>query len=721
MRRPVASQDEPSGRTLRGLFVLAVLLGACRKEPPKNLLIVTCDTTRGDRFGCTGYAPAQTPNLDAFAKSRAVRFDHAITAAPLTLPSHCSIMTGTFPAFHGVHDNDGYYLDEHVTTLAEILKGAGYTTGAVLAAYPLASEFNLDQGFDSYDDHFEEDWTASDKEDRTPFSFGFVERSGDKVNVAAKRWLDAHGDRPFFLWVHYFDPHQPYKPPPPLDSQFASSLYDGEIAFLDENFGKLLRMVDAASGPDRTVIAVVGDHGESLLEHGEPTHAHFVYDATAHVPLLLAAPGIGARPGEHVPAQVRTVDIAPTLLELLGVPRGSEMQGDSLVRLLKDPGGASTGDTLVESAYPRNHYGWAPLRALRDDRFKLIDAPKPELYDLQADPAEVRNVIEEKPDVAAAMRVRLDNLLARVRTTNEGRSSGSVDPETVAKLAALGYVGGGAAPAGNDYPSREDLAGMVNPMDMSLIIKQSNFVAELLRSKRFDDSLPVIHRAIQTDPTNPFLRLDLARSLGILGLYDRALDALEECKALRPNMAPAWDLEGQIKMAQRNAPDAVKAFEQAVALEPRKPDTLRELAAALAAASRPSDAVPLLQEAIRLDDHDAMGYQQLGRVLADLGKTEEAQQAFQHALDRNPYSVSVLYDIGIFYRRVDDREFATKMFQGVLRISPDHVAAHLNLAEISLEEGKRDEARSHVDSALKLEPKGKYAQWANDLRAKLGP
>ena len=320
-----------AGRAL--LLVLALAVPGCRRAaPPMNLLLVTLDTTRADRFGCTGHASAHTPNLDAFAR-RSVLFEQAMTTMPLTLGAHASIMTGTYPVFHGIHDNDGYVLDAGVTTLAEVLKAAGFETSAFVGAYPLDSQFHLDQGFDTYDDEFQEDWTPAQQEARTPLSFGFLERRSDQVNAAVLRWLEHRGKRRFFTWVHYFDAHQPYDPPRPFDTQFATSPYDGEIAFVDESFGKLLQAFDAAGVLKDTVVVVVGDHGEGLEQHGELTHASYLYDSTLRVPLLIAAPGRFPG-GRRIAQQVGTIDLMPTVLELLGLPRSHDVQGRSLVPLV---------------------------------------------------------------------------------------------------------------------------------------------------------------------------------------------------------------------------------------------------------------------------------------------------------------------------------------------------------------------------------------------------
>jgi arylsulfatase A-like enzyme/Flp pilus assembly protein TadD len=688
---------------------------ACRGRGPANLLIVTLDTTRADHLGCYGYARAHTPNLDALARSGA-QFDDAVTAAPLTLPSHASIFTGTYPLFHGARDNDGYVLDEGVTTLAETLRRQGFTTAAFVAAYPLGAPFNLDQGFDTYDDDFRVDWTDEQQEARTPLSFGFVERKSHQVNAAVRRWLDTHARERFFLWVHYFDPHQPYDPPPRHDAAFPDSPYDGEIAFMDESFGKLLALLEAHGIRDRTLVLVAGDHGEGLDQHGELTHASFLYDTTMRVPLLLSVPGGRYPPGLRIGPQVRTIDVMPTLLELLGVPSPGDVQGRSLVPLLRDPRREWREEALLESRFNELHYGWAPLRALRDGRYKYVEAPTPELYDLGADPGESRNLAASDPARAREMSARLLRLSDAVSAADLGRSAaGQSSPESRAALESLGYVGGGsAATLRAGFPEPEALRLMPDPKDKGLVLMAANLAQERLRKRSYDDCVFHARSGLAMDPGNLRLRTSLAQCLALLGLADRALDELHRAAAFRPDDPEPYALEGRILLWQRRYQEALEPLRKAVTLQPRLVDALRILASAHALAGNDPEAIRRYEAALALDASSWSTNLELANSYARVGRLEDARRAYQRALDRNPYSTAVLLEVGAFYARLGDPEFAREAFEGVLRIAPELPAGHLALGELLVARGgaAAAEGREHLLRAVALGPRSAAGQRA---------
>src|SRR3954465_1467078 len=370
------------------VFALAslVLAVGCRapssrSSPPDrpNVLLVTIDTLRADHVGCYGYTNASTPTIDALAK-RGVRFETAVAHVPLTGPSHASILTGQIPLGHGFRNNSGFTLSPQVKTAAEDFRQAGYRTAGFVSGFPLDRRFGFSRGFDDYDDHLPK---GNDRR-RTPY----VERFADATTDAALRWLEARttGSGPWFLWVHYYDPHAPYEPPPDLAARFSPSPYDGEIAFVDRELQRLLSAVSTRGDTGRTFTLVTADHGESLGEHGEGTHGLFVYDATLHVPWIMAGPGIPA--GRVVPTVARSIDVLPTLLDYAGLRPPAPMDGRSL-RPAADGQSMSDAPAYSESLYPELELGWAPLHAMRLGRFKLIDAPRAELYDVLADRGEL--------------------------------------------------------------------------------------------------------------------------------------------------------------------------------------------------------------------------------------------------------------------------------------------------------------------------------------------
>ena len=371
---------------------------------PRNLLVVTLDTLRADHVGSYGYAAARTPRFDGLA-ARGLRFARAATVVPLTLPAHSSLFTGTFPARHGVLDNGGYYLGEEHETLAEVLKPRGFRTGGFISAFVLDSRWGIEQGFERYFDDF--DLSRFEKQ----AGMDAIQRPGHETVDEALRWLAAERERPFFLWVHLYDAHTPYAAPREYAAQFPRSLagaYDAEIAYADAQLGRLLDALEADGRLGRTVVAVLGDHGELLGEHGELTHGFFVYDSAVRIPLVVAAPGLAPR---VVKDQVRIVDVMPTLLELLGLRAPPAVQGTSLLPLAR--GERLNLMALSESWFPRFHYGWSELQAIQDERFKLIRAPRRELYDLERDPLETADLAAFDPRRVETLERALEELIGR--------------------------------------------------------------------------------------------------------------------------------------------------------------------------------------------------------------------------------------------------------------------------------------------------------------------
>ncbi len=705
-------------RTALFFLLTAALVSCTDPEPRRNLLIITLDTTRGDHFGFAGYEAAQTPNFDAFAAQRAISFSNAITAVPVTFPSHSTIMTGTYPVFHGVHDNDGYFLDDNVTTLAEILKAQGFTTGAVLAAFPLDSEVNLDQGFETYDDDYQADWSAAELADRGPLSFGFMERKADRVNLAVGRWLEKNSHQRFFLWVHYFDPHQPYNAPPPYDTQFAGAPYDGEMAFMDENFGKLMAMLEAHDLVENTIIAIVGDHGEGLHEHNEPTHAHFIYDATMRVPLLFAVPGERFQPGTQVPTQVNTADIAPTLLDLLGLARGAEMQGKTLLPLLENPDLEWSEDGLIENYYNKFNFGWAPIRGLRTNRFKFIEAPALELYDLQADPGELVNIAPAEASRVAELKQRMQQLADRFASPDLGRSAAAqVDDETRAKLEALGYLGGGSTVSERTeaFPDREKLETLTDPKDKTLVLMYLNFINEMMRAQRPDDALPVIHNALALDPENFKLHIHQARALAALGRGDSALEAAMRAQELRPEGAEGFSIAGRIHVVRGEYEAALAPLTRAVELLPQQVSGIQHLAATYLALGRFTEAIPHFEAVLELDDSNWTVLADLANAYYRTNRWPEAREKLQSALELNPYSATLRHRIAVFYRDIGNPEFSRRMFEEALRISPNHLQANLHLGELLWAAGDRQAGRPYLEWVVEHAPNSSLAERASKL------
>ena len=435
--------------TSRAPAVAAMMLLAslsCHGEraaaPPTGLVIVTLDTTRADHLSVYGYMDVRLPHLERLAASGVV-FDQAMSVGALTLPAHTSLFTGLLPPAHGVRDNGGPGLDASHVTLAEVLRARGFRTAAFVGSAVLDAERGLAQGFDHYAGVRPDSWDAQ----------GF-QRRGDEVIDEAVEWLDGVGSAPFFLWAHLYDPHRPYDPPPPFDARHDP--YVGEIAFADQQIGRLLQALDARALTERAIVIVVGDHGEARGDHGERDHGVFLYQSVLRVPLIVSAPGI---PAHRIADVVGLTDIMPTVLDLLGVS-APPSDGATLADALRGRARLEEFEAYAESLYPR-HLGWSPLFALRSGRYKLIDAPRPELYDLESDPFEERNIYQQRRGVAAAMHDRLIRIRAATDAGSVPREF-AASPELRRRLGALGYASGdhgGSVPAGGRLPDPKDCIG----------------------------------------------------------------------------------------------------------------------------------------------------------------------------------------------------------------------------------------------------------------------
>jgi arylsulfatase A-like enzyme len=531
---------------------------------PRNVVLISLDTTRADALGAYGREPSPSPEIDRLARD-GVLFEQALTSAPSTLPSHASIMTGLHPYAHGTRSNSGYVLAEANETLAEALRRHGYRTAAEIAAPVIGKRTRLDQGFESYRDPESFDVTLK----RLPVyaESGEVEyadvpeRDAADVTRFGLRFLaENKGDR-FFLWLHYFDPHRRYAPPNPFRQRFAEDPYAGEIAFADHQIGRILRQIDDLGLRDRTLVALTADHGEGLGEHGELTHSFFVYDTTMHVPLILRGPGFPG--GRRVASLVRTIDLAPTILDSLGLPPLEAAQGVSLRPLAS---GAATDLALTgygESIEFFSTFRTSVLRFLRQGRWKYIHKVHPELYDLSSDPQELHDVAALHTERTQALRSALEKLLADAPSKPRGGAV-DLDQETFAQLAELGYVGGGAPAELEDELATLDVSG-IDPLEQvediavyahawrdAEIGKHDAAVEkfERLRSRypdspillyalgnalregdRHAEAVPVLERALEIDPSLEGLYIDLADSAREVGRDDVAERALRAALA----------------------------------------------------------------------------------------------------------------------------------------------------------------------------------------------
>jgi choline-sulfatase len=674
--------------TLAVSIILAVLLW---RSPVKgrpsgaglNVLLVTLDTTRADRLGCYGHASARTSRLDRLA-AEGVRFENAIAVAPITLPSHASIMTALYPFEHGVRNNGNFYLAERFETLASVLRTRGYRTAAFVSSFILDGRYGLARGFETYDDRME---------DAPALGSGLeAERRGDRTAQALARWLDGYAalgaSAPFFAWLHLYDPHEPYRPPPPFGELFASDPYDGEVAFADQTVGTILDKLGQLGLLDRTLVAVVADHGESLGDHGEETHSMFLYEGAIRVPLILWRPGI-LPAAKVVATPVRTLDLSPTILDILGAPPLAAPHARSLRAAID---GRATDPPLAvyaETYVPKLAMGGAALRALRDGRFKLIDAPRPELYDLARDPGETRNRYLDEPGTAQALRAELERLTAG---GNGAMNVRPVDKETVEKLEALGYIGAGA-----DLSSVDGSEQGKDPKDLIATFNRLRRAAEAVRARRFAEAIPILHAVIAEEPRNAFAHMLLGSTHLGMRQYPRAIQELQAYVALTPTSAQAhqWIAVAYANLGDR--PSALREAGAALAIDPHLSDARVLRAGIFSALGRRAEAVQELRAAVATDPKKAPLRMSLAEVLSDAGHADEAEAEYSTILKQDPVFAPALAGLGTLLVRRGALEEASGALRRALEVDPRQDEARFNLAGILDRQGRPAEARAEYE------------------------
>jgi len=697
------------------------------KKP--NVILVTLDTTRADHLGAYGGTAARTPNLDALAR-RGVLFEQASSASPLTLPAHSTIMTGMYPTYHGVRVNGNTALSDGQTTLAEVFSRQGYRCGAFIGAFVVDGRWGLKQGFEHYDDQF-------DLNKYKHIDLGAIQRPANVVMDAALAWLESRKSGPFFSWIHLYDPHTPYEPPEPYRSEYAAGglagLYAGEIAFMDEQIGRLAAWVAGAGLDESTVIVLIGDHGEGLGSHGEGTHGYFAYDYALHVPFIVVPPFAELR-GKRVPSQAGSVDVFPTMLALAGIALEGETQGRSLVPAMFKP--ASAGPEIPaygESMAPNIQFGWSPLQVLRTSRFKYIDAPRAELYDISRDPEERLNLLTDMPGVAREMKAELDKLIEETSRGAPEPEAANLDKDTMERLTALGYVGAPVAarkalgPAGT----------LADPKDKFQVFQKVTSAGELVLSEKYGEAAALLEAALAENPGIPQALLALstcylelgkkseARSMLDLVLKDdprnlQALislanillderqddDVIALCKqalAVDERNTQALLIIGEVHMGRLEFALALPYFEMAVEVQPKVDRSRFNLAACLIGLRQYDRAEPVLLEVIKGSPKWPLAYFNLGLLYEEQGRLEEARAAYAREVEAYPGEFKARFNLGKLLFKLGDKAGSLGEMREIVKITPKLAEGHLFLARGLLHEDvPLDEVQAAVERGLAL-------------------
>ena len=695
--RPAAARDGISRRANASLLLSLSLLvltvssvaQSVRRPAKPNVILITIDTVRADHLGCYGAKDVQTPTLDGLARDGVV-FDRAISQVPLTWPSHAAILTGTYPFQNGVQDFTGQPLGAQFRSVAQGFKQQGYATGAIVSAFVLDRSWGLGRGFDFYDDAFSAE--TFQKKD-----IGLVDRRADQSVAHAIAWLKKTPKRPFFLWLHLYDPHSPYDPPEPFRTQYRDRPYDGEIAYADQQLGKLIQFLKQSQIYEKSLIVMLSDHGESLGEHGEQEHGFFIYNSTVHIPLIVKPPaGRGIRPG-RITTSVETVAVAPTLLSLAGIKDDIEKQFQAPSLFDKK---APTDAAYSETFYPFSSFGWSPLHSVETSRYHYIEAPKPELYDVVADPQEKTNLADRQAATVAVLKVKLQqrlkvNPFAKATANQDAKLS----PDAAEKLRALGYmayrspVSADALAAGlpdpkeklwefnailkatdafqiGDDDKAKALLATVREKDPNIYIVPFLLGETALRRQNWEEAVAELKRCLELNPNFDQAMAGLARALMNSGNQNEARQWLDKALQFNSQNYRVWYELGHLE-SQTDKAAAVRSYEKAIAIQPNFAPVRRDLG--------------MLQ------------FQQQNYAQA----AEHLSKAAKLGLDEAP----LFNFLGISYSRTDRLLKAVSTYQRALKLDPNYAEAHLNLAFAYQRQGQASQAKKEYEQACKLDSK----------------
>jgi arylsulfatase A-like enzyme/Flp pilus assembly protein TadD len=623
-----------------------------KRDGRLNILLVTLDTTRADRLGCYGYGRARTPNLDGLAQA-GVRFENAYSQVPLTTPSHCSILTGTYPLYHQVHNNGSYALPGQVTTLAEVLKGQGFQTAAFVGSFTVDSRLGLDQGFDVYDDRFIEN------EAFKPLN---AERKAEKVYAAFRSWLERSEERPFFCWVHFYDPHIPYDPPAPYSIDFADSPYDGEIAYMDHFVGQITAVLREKQRLEKTLIVLAGDHGEAFGEKVETGHGVFLYDGTLRVPLIISAEGHLPK-GAVIRPRVRLIDIFPSVLDMLGFPTPKEVQGTSLLPYISGRERRSL-DSYLETYFPRENYGWSELIGLIEGDWKYIQSPKSELYDLKMDPQENDNAIGREGSLALALRKRLEETITR---SSSGFASAmrELTSEEREQLRSLGYA---------DRTEGAPSGPLPDPKDMVEELRISQRAETLELEGNIAEAAKVYAQILERDPGAPVNYVNLALVQAKMNQFDEAIRTLQQGIEAIPGSLTLLSRQAHTFMVMGRLQKSLDAWRAVLVIDSAYFDALLASGWILDLMGKKEEARGFLEKAQAVEPENKFLRKTYALNLATSGNLKEGIAVYERLKQDFPADPEVLEDLGIAYGYAGEINKAIEVLKEAVNIRPSPIA-----------------------------------------------
>ncbi|MFC1604066.1 sulfatase-like hydrolase/transferase [Planctomycetota bacterium] len=616
----------------------------------RNVILISIDTCRSDYLSCYGYPRQTTPNIDLLA-DQGVLFENTISPVPITLSAHCTMMTGTIPPYHGVRNNIGYQLSQSHQTLAERLSTEGFRTAAIVSAFVLDSRFGMAQGFESYNDRFI----------NVRHALSGDERIGEETTRFALDWLDEHQSEKFFLFLHYYDPHDDYEAPEPFATEYADNPYAGEIAYTDHCIGQVINKIKEAGLYDSSLIIITGDHGEMLGEHGELTHTYFVYKSAVKVPLIFKLPG--RTKSRRIPDCVGLVDILPTICGILDIDKPDRIQGRDLSPHFKGKPPLDKNRTLYSESIVPTRYGANALIALTTDRYKYIQSTRPELYDISQDPNEQNNLFEQQPERGAALEHQLQQVLEQALAKNTAGNRMGLTAQDLYRLESLGYVGGT-----NDQ----------RPFDRSQ-----------------DDAKDLI---------NFHVSFKQALIYEHKGQQEQCKQILRKLSLERPTFPETFVKLARIAFQEQKFQEALEPFYALIKLNPNDSDAQANLGITLANLGRLDDAIIHLSKSIQIDPENSPAHHSLASLLQKQGKPDQALVHYNKAIESGLQTSQIYYDLAGLWSAKGDFNKALSYYVKSLQVNPRDAKVHNLVAAIYFRQRKWNDAVKHYEQSLEIKP-----------------
>ena len=615
-----------------------------------NVILISIDTCRSDYLSCYGYPRKTTPNIDQVT-DHGVVFENTISPVPITLPAHCTMMTGTIPPYHGVRNNIGYQLSPSNQTLAEILSTEGFRTAAIVSTFVLDSKFGMAQGFESYNDLFV----------NVRHALSGDERIGEETSRFALEWLNEHQSEKFFLFLHYYDPHDDYEAPEPFATEYADNSYAGEIAYTDHCIGQVIEKIKEVDLYDSSLIVITSDHGEMLGEHGELTHTYFVYQSAVKVPLIFKLPR-QTKP-QRVPHCVGLVDILPTICGILGIDKPDRIQGRDLSPYFKEKPPLDKNRSLYSESIVPTRYDANALMALTTDRYKYIQSTRPELYDIVQDPNEQNNLFEQQPERGSAFEHQLQQVLEQTLAKGTVGNQGELTAQDLYRLESLGYVGGT-----NDHRlfdrSQDDAKDLI---DFHVSFKQA---------------LMFEHK----------------------GQHEQCKQILRKLSLERPTFPETFLKLAKIAFQEQKFEEALEPFYASLKLYPKNTNAEANLGVTLANLGRLDDAIIHLNKAIQIDPKNSPAHHSLASLLQKQGKLDQALVHYNKAIEMGLQTAQIYYDLARLWSAKGDLNNTLSYYAKSLQVNPRDTKVHNLVAAIFIRQRKWNDAIKHYEQSLEIKP-----------------